>query len=144
MSGVPLKDKPMYITCCTIAHLNSYLAKINALKSERCSINTGVETAHHFLFYCPLWVEFRQIIRDLGYRHNGWGDTSFFVDRWSGKSKDGEQKTWEPNGEAVWATIIYAISTGRLESRKEEVEARPTQRPDESDGSEVSDINDGA
>ena len=45
---------------------------------------------------------------------------------------------------AVWATINYAISTGRLERRKEEVEVGPTQRPDESDGSEVSDINDRA
>ena len=51
---------------------------------------------------------------------------------WSGKSKDGEEKTWKPNGEAVWATINYAISTGRLERRKEEGEVGATLRPDES------------
>ena len=56
---------------------------------------------------------------------------------WSGRSKDGEENT-------VWATINYAISTGRLESRKEEVDVGPTQRHDELDGSEVSDINNGA
>lgn len=104
-----------------------------------CLCNTGVETVHHFLFYCPLWVEFRRNIRD-----NRWGDTSFLVGRWSGKSKDGEEKKWEPNGEAVWATINYAVNTGRLKSRKEEMEVGPTQRPDKPDGSEVSDINDGA
>lgn len=62
-----------------IAPLNSYLAMINAVRSEMCSCNTGVETIHHFLFYCRLWVEFRLGIRDLGYKHNRWGDTSFFV-----------------------------------------------------------------
>ena len=65
----------------------------------------GVETVHHFLFYCPLWVRFRASITDLGYRHNRWGDTSFFVGGWSGASKDGEEKIWKPNMEAVWATL---------------------------------------
>ena len=109
-----------------------------------CSCNTGVETVHHFLFYCPLWVEFRHNIRNLSYRHNRWGDTSFCVGGWSRKSKDGEEKIWIPNGEAVWATINYAVNTGRLKSRREEVEEGPTQRPDEPDGSEVSDIDNGA
>ena len=112
-----------------IAHLNSYLTKIDTVNSEICLCGTGAETVHHFLFYCPLWVEFRSNIRTLGYRYNRWGDTSFFVGGWSGKSKDGEERTWKPNGEAVWATINYAVSTGRLESRKEEVEVRPTQGP---------------
>ena len=127
-----------------IAHLNSHLAKINAVRSEMCSCNTGVETVHHFLFYCPLWVEFRRNIRDLGYRHNRWEDTSFFVSGWSEKSKDGEEKKWKPNGEAVWATINYAVNTGRLKSRKEEVEVGPTQRLEEPDGSGLSDIDDRA
>ncbi len=83
---------------------------------------------HHFLFYCPLWVEFRSNIRTLGYSYNRWGDTSFFVGGWSGKSKDGEERTWKPNGEAVWATINYA----------------PTQGPLDPEASELSDTNDGA
>ena len=63
---------------------------------------------------------------------------------WSGKSKEGEERTWKPNGEAVWATINYAVSTGRLESRKEEAEVRPTQGPDDPEASELSVTNDGA
>lgn len=78
-------------------------------------------------------------IRDLGYKHNRWGDTLFSVGGWPGRSKDGEEKTWKPNGEAVWVDINYAISTGRLDNRKEELEGEATQRPDESDGSEVLD-----
>ena len=37
-----------------IARLNGYLSKINAIEFEMCSCKTGVETIHHFLFYCPL------------------------------------------------------------------------------------------
>lgn len=92
----------------------------------------------------PLWVEFRSSIRTLGYRHNRWGDTSFFVGGWSGTGKDGEEKAWKSNGEAVWATINFAISTGRLESRKEETEIRATQRQEESEASDSSDTSNGA
>ena len=104
----------------------------------------GVETVHHFLFYCPLWVRFRASITDLGYRHNRWGDTSFFVGGWSGSSKDGEEKIWKPNMEAVWATINYAVSTGRLDNSQEEVEEEVTRRSDKSDGEGASDTNDEA
>lgn len=92
----------------------------------------------------PLWVEFRSSIRTLGYRHNRWGDTSFFVGGWSGTGKDGEEKAWKSNGEAVWATINFAISTGRLESRKEETEIRATQRQEGSEASDSSDTSNGA
>lgn len=45
---------------------------------------------------------------------------------------------WKPNTEAVWATIKYAVSTGRLE-KKQEVRKRGTEKPDEFDvGEEVS------
>lgn len=118
-----------------IARLKSYLAKINAVGSEMCSCNTGVLTVHHFLFTARCGTS----VRDLGYKHNRWGDTLFSVGGWPGRSKDGEEKTWKPNGEAVWADINYAISTGRLDDRKEELEGEASQRPDESDGSEVLD-----
>ena len=85
-----------------------------------CSCNTVAETVYHFLFYCPLWVRFRSDIRDLGYKHNRWGGHILFVGGWSGPSKDGEEKTWKPSVEAVWATNNYAISTGRLDNKREE------------------------
>ena len=124
-----------------IARLNGYLSKINAVESEMCSCKTGVETVHHFLFYCPLWVRFRSSIRDIGYKHNRWGDTSFFVGGWSGPSKDGEEQAWKPNKEAVWTTINYAISTGRLDNRQDGAEEEGTQRSDESGGGAESDAN---
>lgn len=115
-----------------IARLNGYLSKINAVDSEMCSCKTGAETVHHFLFYCPLWIKFRSSIRDIGYKHNRWGDTSFFVGGWSGPSKDGEEQAWRPNKEAVWSTINYAMSTGRLKNRQEGGDEKESQRPDES------------
>ena len=99
-----------------------------------CSCKTEVETVHHFLFYCPLWIRFRSSIRDIGYKHNRWGDTSFFVGGWSGPSKDGEEQAWKPNKEAVWTTINYAISTGRLDNRQDGAAEERTQRSDESGG----------
>lgn len=39
-------------------------------------------------------------------------------------------------GEAVGATINYAINTGRLDSRKEKLGGETTQRPDESNTNE--------
>lgn len=60
---------------------------------------------------------------------------------YSGPNKDGEEKMWKPNTEAVWATIKYAVSTGRLEN-KLEVRKRGSEKPDEFDvGEEVSDTN---
>lgn len=44
--------------------------------------------------------------------------------------------------QAVWATIKYAVSTGRLENRQEAVEEEVAQRSDESDGGGASDTND--
>lgn len=49
-----------------IAHLNGYLSRINVVEFEMCACKTGAETAHHFLFYCPLWVLFRSSIKDIG------------------------------------------------------------------------------
>ncbi len=72
------------------------------------------------------------------------GGSIIFSGGWFAQSKDGEEKTWKPNGEAVWAPINYAISTGRLDSRKEKLLEEAVQRPDESDESEVSDTNEGA
>lgn len=37
-----------------ICRLNSYLRKIQATESGRCSYGFGIETVHHFLFCCPL------------------------------------------------------------------------------------------
>ncbi len=65
---------------------------------------------------------------------------SFFVGGWSGRSKYGEEKIWKPDREAVWATINYAVSTGRLDNRQEEVEV-VSQRSDESGGGGESDSN---
>ncbi len=101
----------------------------------------GAETVHHFLFYCPLWVQFGAGIRDFGYKHNRWGNTSFFVGGWSGTNKDGEEKMWKPNTEAVWATIKYAVSTGRLDNKQEQTEGKASKRSDEFDGGEASDTN---
>ena len=46
--------------------------------------------------------------------------------------------------EAVWATINYAVSTGRLDNSQEEVEEEVTRRSDKSDGEGASDTNDEA
>lgn len=60
---------------------------------------------------------------------------------WSGPNKDGEEKMWKPYMEAGWATIKYAVSTGRLDNKKE-VQREVLKTPDEFDGREVSDTND--
>ena len=65
----------------------------------------------------------------------------FFVGGWSGPNKDGEEKMWKPNTEAVWATIKYAVSTGRLDNKQEQIEGEASKRSDEFDGGEASDTN---
>ena len=106
-----------------------------------CVTDSQMSHVEHVLSYWPLWVRFRSSIRDISYKHNRWGDTSFLVGGWSGPSKDGEEQAWKPNKEAVWTTINYAISTGRLDNRQDGAEEEGTQRSDESGGGAESDAN---
>ena len=70
-----------------INRLNKYLARINAVESDKCRCGRGEESIDNFLFRCPRWSIFRGEIRRLAGRR--WGDTSYLLRGWSGKQKDG-------------------------------------------------------
>ncbi|KAK7178185.1 transposase [Paraphaeosphaeria sporulosa] len=58
--------------------LNSYLAKIGATNSDRCTCRgRQPETVRHFVFECPLWKEERKTLQEVA--GNRWGDLSFFL-----------------------------------------------------------------
>lgn len=53
-----------------IIYLNSYLAKINVIRSKMCLCKMKIEIIYYFLFYYPLWIKFRRSIKNLNYKYN--------------------------------------------------------------------------
>ncbi|KAK7177509.1 transposon I factor [Paraphaeosphaeria sporulosa] len=99
--------------------LNSYLAKIGATNSERCTCRRRQpETVRHLVFECPLWKEKRKTLQEVA--GNRWGDLSFFLGGRSeqrlssGELLDGKAESWKPNLDVVNQTIEFAMATGRL------------------------------
>ncbi|KAF9729205.1 hypothetical protein PMIN01_12895 [Paraphaeosphaeria minitans] len=99
--------------------LNSYLAKIGATNSDRCTCRgRQPETVRHFVFECPLWKEERKTLQEVA--GNRWGDLSFFLGGRSeqrlpsGELLDGKAESWKPNLDVVNQTIEFAMATGRL------------------------------
>jgi hypothetical protein len=78
------------------------------------------ETVQHFLFSCPRWRNER---RDMESAHGSrYWDVSHALGGYStaerdGKKVDGEKDKWQPDLNAVKATIDYAIKTGRLQKQ---------------------------
>ena len=93
--------------------MNSYLSKIQAVDSDQCWCNRGIETVDHFLFRCPRWCNLRQELKRVA--ANRWGDLAFMLGGWSNERKDGPLDKWAPSKVAISATINFAIATGRLE-----------------------------
>jgi hypothetical protein len=76
------------------------------------------ETVPHFLFSCPRWRNERQAMKSAHGRK--YWDVSYALGGYStaerdGKKVDGEKDKWQPDLNAVKATIEYAIKTGRLQ-----------------------------
>jgi hypothetical protein len=77
-----------------------------------------IEIVLHFLFLCPRWKNERQAMKSAhGSRY--W-DVSYALGGYStaereGKKVNGEKGKWQPDLNAVKATIEYAIRTGRLQ-----------------------------
>jgi ribonuclease HI len=100
-----------------ISRLNTYLSKINVADTDRCECGMK-ETVQHFLFLCPKWRNERQNMKSAhGSRY--W-DVSYALGGYStverdGKRIDGEKDKWQPDLNAVKATIDYATKTGRLQ-----------------------------
>jgi len=100
-----------------ISRLNTYLSKINVADTDRCECGMK-ETVQHFLFLCPKWRNERQ---DMKSAHgNRYWDVSYALGGYStagrdGKKIDGEKDRWQPDLNAVKATIDYATRTGRLQ-----------------------------
>jgi hypothetical protein len=100
-----------------ISRLNTYLSKINVAETDRCECGMR-ETVQHFLFSCPRWRNER---RDMKSAHGSrYWDVSYALGGYStaerdGKKVDGEKDKWQPDLNAVKATIDYAIKTGRVQ-----------------------------
>jgi hypothetical protein len=100
-----------------ISRLNTYLSKINIADTDRCECGM-IETVPHFLFLCLRWKNERQAMKSAhGSRY--W-EVSYALGGYStverdGKKVDGEKDKWQPDLNAVKATIEYAIKTGRLQ-----------------------------
>ncbi|CAD0029207.1 unnamed protein product [Aureobasidium pullulans] len=100
-----------------ISRLNTYLSKINAADTDKCECGM-TETVLHFLFLCPRWRNERQEMRsahgsrycDLSYALGGYS-----IHEENGKKVDGEKDRWQPDVNAVKATIEFAKATGRLQ-----------------------------
>ncbi|KAG9511564.1 hypothetical protein KCV07_g10085, partial [Aureobasidium melanogenum] len=100
-----------------ISRLNTYLRKINVTDTDKCECGIK-ETVQHFLFLCPRWRNERQAMKsahgnrywDLSYALGGYSTTER-----EGKQVDGEKDKWQPDLNAVKATIEYATRTGRLQ-----------------------------
>jgi hypothetical protein len=100
-----------------ISRLNTYLSKINVIETDRCECGMK-ETVQHFLSSYPRWRNER---RDMKSAHGSrYWDVSYALGGYStaerdGKKVDGEKDKWQPDLNAVKATIDYAIRTGRLQ-----------------------------
>ena len=100
-------------------HLNSYLARIGAEDSDRCSCNQGAETIEHIILRCPKWESQRlTLIAIAGPR---WGDMSSLLGGYSSRKAwntglpvDGPKEKWKPCMKVVKATIEFLIQTGRM------------------------------
>ena len=100
-----------------ISRLNTYLHKIKATETDKCECGV-VETVPHFLFCCPRWTEQRRDMKaahgsrywDLPYALGGYS-----IHEENGKKVDGEKDKWQPDWNAVKATIEFAKATGRLQ-----------------------------
>ncbi|KAM9874683.1 reverse transcriptase [Verticillium dahliae] len=90
--------------------LNSYLHRIGATDSGLCDCGQATETVEHFLFRCKNWTAQREIL--LKCSRTKIGNLSFFLGGKAGSDDD----RWEPNMQAMRATIRFAIATKRLES----------------------------
>lgn len=90
--------------------LNSYLRRIGAAESGLCDCGQATETVEHFLFRCKNWTAQREIL--LKCARTKIGNLSFFL---GGKAASDDDK-WEPDMQAVRATIRFAMATKRLES----------------------------
>ncbi|KJZ68288.1 hypothetical protein HIM_12317 [Hirsutella minnesotensis 3608] len=88
--------------------LNSYLHKIGAVESDECACGQSAETVEYFLFRCRRWILQREIM--LRYARGKAGDLSFFL---GGKAASDNDK-WQPDMEAVRATVQFALATKRL------------------------------
>lgn len=101
------------------SRLNNDLARMKAVETTDCECGHSRETARHFLFECPRWIEQRKsLLEAAGAR---WEDLSFLLGgrteqkTASGELLDGPPKSWKPDVEVVNQTIQFALATGRLE-----------------------------
>jgi Reverse transcriptase (RNA-dependent DNA polymerase)/Endonuclease-reverse transcriptase len=92
-----------------MARLNSYLHKIRAAETDMCECGQARETVQHFLFHCTRWKDLRHGMLECTTTRRE--DLSFFL---GGRSAS-DQEPWQPDMNAVRATIKFAIATGRLE-----------------------------
>jgi len=109
-----------------INRLNGYLHKIHCSDTPLCDCDCNlVETVQHFLFTCPRWVEQRRSMRIA--HGEAWGDLSTALggkDRMR-SAKEDDKEGWRPNRENVFATINFAIATGRLATKASTSTATP-------------------
>lgn len=61
-----------------------------------------------------LQVQFRSNIRDIGYKYNRLGDMSFFMDRQSKSSNDGERNICKYKIKAVQALLTIQLAKNTL------------------------------
>lgn len=101
-------------------HLNEYLARIKRVESAACACQGGAESVKHVILQCQMWTAQRQPLKEAAGER--WGDVSFLLggksrrrDARTGKLIDGDQ--WQPNLDAVRATITFLKSTGRFSSQ---------------------------
>ena len=93
-----------------MVRLNSYLRRIGATDSDLCDCGQATETVEHFLFRCKNWTAQREMLLECA--RTKIGNLSFFL---GGKAASDDDR-WEPDMQAVRATIRFAIATKRLES----------------------------
>lgn len=99
--------------------LNGYLHQIGMAESELCDCGAAKETVQHFLFRCTRWRDQRNILMQQTETRRG--DLSFFL---GGKAASDPEK-WQPNMEAVRATIQYVMATGRFAMDSEQAPEVP-------------------
>lgn len=102
-------------------HFNQYLAQRRLIPSKACGCGYHTEDVKHFILHCPQWSNERAILKrnvpdrwgDIAYMLGGWSD---WVDRGTGKGKDGPRDKWKPNIGVIKNVVQFAITTGRLAS----------------------------
>jgi ribonuclease HI len=92
-----------------MARLNGYLHRIGAVESGQCACGQAEETVAHFLFRCTRWeTQQAQLIEQTQTRR---GNLSFYL----GGKRPSDTEQWTPNMNAIYATVNFAIATGRLD-----------------------------